>query len=208
MSHTLDRPNVFARSYNDFACSKHPFSCSKWFIVVSGVLHLLRSTDRTADVTDQCRFLIEMLNSQNSPDLPLHRLQIKIDVPIILLRSLNARRGLCNGARLIVIKVSNKLVEAKRTIPVSFEEDDIVFIPRIDKATEINDLLPVSRIRRQFPMETAFALTIDKSQGQTFYRVGVYREKPVFCHVIVCCAIKGIKLQEFEGSWSTRNRTK
>ena len=49
-------------------------------------------------------------------------------------------------------------------------------------ATEINDFLPVSWIRRQFPRKRAFALTTNKSQGQTFSRVGVYLEKPVFCH--------------------------
>ena len=180
--HTLDTTNDFVRSYNDFAYSKHPLDCSISLTVVSGVLHSLLSTDRTADVIDQCRFPIEFLNSQNPPGLPPHLLQIKIGAPIILLRNLNPRRGLCKGTRLIVLKVSNTLIEAKRTIAVTSEEDDIVLIPRIDIATEINDLLPVSWIRRQFPIKPAFALTINKSQGQTFSRVGVYLEKPVFCH--------------------------
>ena len=129
--HTLDTANDFARSYNDFAYSKHPLNCSNWVTVVSGVLYSLLSTDRTADVTDQCRFPIEFLNSQNPPGLPPHRLQIKIGAPIILLRNLNPRRGLCSGTRLIVIKVSNTLVEAKRTIAVNSEEDDIVLIPEL-----------------------------------------------------------------------------
>ena len=180
--HTLDNTNDFAGSYNDFAYSKYPLNCSNWVTVVSGVLHSLLSTDRTADVTYQCRFPIEFLNSQNPPGLPPHRLQLKIGAPIILLRNLNPRRGLCNGTRLIVIKVSYTLIEAKRTIPVSSGEDDVVLIPRIDMATEINDFLPVSWIRRQFPIKPAFALTINKSQGQTFSRVGVNLEKPVFCH--------------------------
>ena len=178
--HTLDNTNDFAGSYNDFAYSEHPLNCSNWVTVVSGVLRPLLSTDRTADVTDQSRFPIEIQNSQNPPGLPPHLLQLKIGAPIFLLRKLNPRRGLCNGTRLIVIKVSNILVEAKRTIPVSSEEDDIVLIPRIDMTTEINDFLPVRWIRRQFPIKPAFALTIKKSEGQTFSRVRVNLENPFF----------------------------
>ena len=36
--------------------------------------------------------------------------------------------------------------------------------------------------RRQFPVRVAFAMTINKSQGQTFSRVGVWLEEPVFTH--------------------------
>ena len=44
-----------------------------------------------------------------------------------------------------------------------------------------NDL-PFRLIRRQFPVLPAFAMTINKSQGQTFERVGIYLPDPVFSH--------------------------
>jgi ATP-dependent exoDNAse (exonuclease V) alpha subunit len=37
-------------------------------------------------------------------------------------------------------------------------------------------------IRHQFPVKPAFAMTINKSQGQTFEFVGVDLSKPVFSH--------------------------
>lgn len=36
--------------------------------------------------------------------------------------------------------------------------------------------------RRQFPVKVCFAMTINKSQGQTFKNVGVYLPQPVFSH--------------------------
>jgi len=35
---------------------------------------------------------------------------------------------------------------------------------------------------RQFPVRVCYAMTINKSQGQTLSRVGLYLKKPVFTH--------------------------
>ncbi len=42
--------------------------------------------------------------------------------------------------------------------------------------------LPFTLNRMQFPVLLAFAVTINKSQGQTFDRVGILLEEPVFSH--------------------------
>ena len=55
------------------------------------------------------------------------------------------------------------------------------FIPRIDMSPVESDL-PFRLIRRQFPVQLAFAMTINKSQGQTFERVGIYLPEPIFSH--------------------------
>ena len=41
---------------------------------------------------------------------------------------------------------------------------------------------PFTLKRCQFPVRTAFAMTINKSQGQTLHTVGVYVPQPVFTH--------------------------
>lgn len=42
--------------------------------------------------------------------------------------------------------------------------------------------LPFVLSRRQFPVQPAFAMTINKSQGQTIQHVGIYLPQPVFSH--------------------------
>ena len=42
--------------------------------------------------------------------------------------------------------------------------------------------MPFTLCRKQFPVTGAFAMTINKSQGQGFDHVGLYMGKPVFSH--------------------------
>lgn len=56
-----------------------------------------------------------------------------------------------------------------------------VLLPRID-LTPSDTSLPFSFKRRQFPIRLAFCLTINKAQGQTFDKVGLYLPQPVFSH--------------------------
>jgi ATP-dependent DNA helicase PIF1 len=42
--------------------------------------------------------------------------------------------------------------------------------------------MPFKFRRLQFPVRPAFAMTINKSQGQTLDTVGIYLKKPVFAH--------------------------
>jgi ATP-dependent DNA helicase PIF1 len=42
--------------------------------------------------------------------------------------------------------------------------------------------MPFTLCRRQFPVRPAFAMTINKAQGQTLKMVGIFLPKPVFTH--------------------------
>lgn len=57
----------------------------------------------------------------------------------------------------------------------------VVLIPRICLALK-NTKLPFVLERRQFPVKVCYAMTINKSQGQTLSNVGVYLKNHVFTH--------------------------
>jgi ATP-dependent DNA helicase PIF1 len=55
----------------------------------------------------------------------------------------------------------------------------LAFIPRI---TLTSNELAVNLQRRQFPTRLAFAMTINKSQGQSVHYVGIDLHNPIFTH--------------------------
>ena len=55
------------------------------------------------------------------------------------------------------------------------------WIPRIVLQTDATELPFILR-RRQFPVRLSFIMTINKSQGQEFDKVGIYLPAPVFSH--------------------------
>jgi hypothetical protein len=52
---------------------------------------------------------------------------------------------------------------------------------RIDISSEYG-ILPFSLKRRQLPIKVAFAMTVNKPEGQSLYAVGIYSPQPVFSH--------------------------
>ena len=46
---------------------------------------------------------------------------------------------------------------------------------------------------RQFPVIVSFAMTINKSQGQSLKQVGLYLPRPVFTHGQLCVALSRVK---------------
>ncbi|DBA04184.1 TPA: hypothetical protein N0F65_004292 [Lagenidium giganteum] len=71
----------------------------------------------------------------------------------MLIRNLNAAHGLCNGTGLQVYRLSNNCIHA--TI-----------------LTGTDKVLPFKLRRRQFPVQIAFAMTINKAQGQSVLHSG------------------------------------
>ncbi len=57
-----------------------------------------------------------------------------------------------------------------------------MLIPRIDLTVPEGDDVPSPFKRRQLPVLPALAMTINKAQGQTLDRVGVYLPRSVLAH--------------------------
>jgi hypothetical protein len=90
---------------------------------------------------------------------------------------MNQSIGLCNGTRLIIKKLGHRVIEAQ--VITSPRATESILIPRID-LTPSNKKIDLRLKRRQFPLKLAFAMTINKSQGQTLNKVDIFLPRPVF----------------------------
>ena len=131
------------------------------------------------DPEEVANFPTEFLNTLHVLGIPPHELKLKIGAIVILLKNINSHQGLCNGTRLIVKELRDNVILA--VIAAGKHKGRKVFLPRITMSPADSDL-PFNLNRTQFPIMLAFAVTINKSQGQTFDRVGIYLPEPVFSH--------------------------
>ena len=126
----------------------------------------LYSTDSVQDDGDNSseHYSEEFLNGINVAGLPVHALKLKEKVPVMLLRNLSPVRGACNGTRLIIEYIGRYIITAK--IITGPKAGDKFIIPRITLNTQPTKY-PFIMKRKQFPIRLAYAMTINKSQGQT-----------------------------------------
>jgi len=71
----------------------------------------------------------EFLNTIIASGLLMHKLKLKIGVPVMLLRNLDTQYGLCNETRLIITRMGRFVLEGK--IISGSNVGDKVFIPRL-----------------------------------------------------------------------------
>lgn len=154
---------------------------------IPGELVSYKSVDTVTNEDNVVNYPTEFLNSLDLPGLPPHNLQLKVGVTVIMLRNINQPR-LCNGTRLAVKKLMANVIEA--TILTGKFKGEEVFIPRIPM---IPTDMPFEFKRLQFPIRLAFAVTINKAQGQSLGVCGVNLQYPVFSHgqLYVACSRVG-----------------
>ncbi|XP_071727418.1 uncharacterized protein [Rutidosis leptorrhynchoides] len=133
----------------------------------------------TDSIEQQQSYPVEYLNKLDFPGVPPHKLKLKIGQPIMLLRNLHPSGGLCNGTRLIITAFQKFVIQAR--IITGSHIGTTVIIHRI-VLTSAQTKWPFVMQRIQFPVKPCYAMTINKSQGQSLNLVGLYLPKPVFSH--------------------------
>ncbi|GES97455.1 ATP-dependent DNA helicase Pif1-like [Rhizophagus clarus] len=126
--------------------------CAKGKVLLPLLQKLLPPLDRLLNGMDSTACLFK----QNIRCLPPHKLILKLGTPIILLRNMQPFDGICNGTRLVCRTFQKHVIEA--------------------------EIITGNNSGTQFPVQPAFAMTINKSQRQTFNWVDLYLPTPVFSH--------------------------
>ncbi|KAI3802000.1 hypothetical protein L1987_30121 [Smallanthus sonchifolius] len=162
------------------------------------------------DNFDQALYSPDVLNGLKLSGLPNHKLVLKVGVPVMLLRNIDQKSGLCNGTRLQVISLGNRVIEAE--IISGSNIGSRTFIPRLS-LTPSDKRIPFKFQRRQFPLAVCFAMTINKSQGQSLSKVGLFLRQPVFTHGQLYVALsrvtsrRGLKLLILDKDGQITSRT-
>ncbi|XP_074374178.1 uncharacterized protein LOC141714563 [Apium graveolens] len=165
---------------------------------IPGMVYTYLSQDSIDDASDddndfRSAFPVEYLNSINMPCIPKHELKLKVGVVVMLMRNLNQIMGLCNGTRMIVKSCRKNSIECE--ILCGSHVGTKHLIPRIEMIPSDTNW-PFEFKRVQFPIQICYAMTINKSQGQSLDTVGLYLPKTAFSHGHIYVAISRVTRPE------------
>lgn len=90
------------------------------------------------------------------------------------------------------MELGNNLLKCE--ILTGDKKGEVVFLNRITLYCE--NIYPFVFKRRQFPVKIAFAMTINKSQGQTFDKIAIDLRKNIFSHGQLYVAFSRVKSWE------------
>ena len=94
---------------------------------------------------------------------------------------MDIKGGHCNGTRYLVKHIGEYRLVLHKLEAGPDDKDKVLILPRIPLRYNGVDL-PFEICRLQFPVKLAFALTINRSQGQSVSKCGILLPKNVWTH--------------------------
>ena len=179
--HTFDRNYLSERAILAITNRDVASINNKIMTQMPGELTTYWSVDRAACEEDEDLFPTEYFNAFFEASLPPHKLCVKPGVPVMLLRNLDPPR-LCNGTRLRITRCGKQIFEGE-IMGGTHDGEKVMLFKTPLQSKENNKHIPTPFVRKQYPVRPAFAMTINKSQGQSMKFVGInLQSRPVFSH--------------------------
>jgi ATP-dependent DNA helicase PIF1 len=209
-SDMLDQPDLLAKrailcGTNDMVDKTNAII----FYRLPGQARTYYSTDRNAAADAHHVYnplaSIDILNARNFNGVPPHQLQLKVGAVCFVERNLSIDDGLMHNSKVVVTAMHDRydflpllltiplqpmlhspiLQPLPRSVEVRLLSGPMIghvrFVPRIT----FKEAWPGTGIileRHQIPLRLAYAMTFNKSQGQTLERVLLDLRNPVFAH--------------------------
>ncbi|KAK9732804.1 hypothetical protein RND81_04G023600 [Saponaria officinalis] len=156
---------------------------------------------------DSCNiYPSEFINKLCPGGMSPHDLVLKENCPVILLRNILPSFGLCNGTRLVCSRFFPNLIDC--IIVTGHHKGEHAFIPRVKLRPSTSNGYPFQFQRKQFPIKLSFAMTINKSQGQTLNRVAIYLRQPCFSPGQLYVALSRARRSTQVSVYATKNKSR
>jgi hypothetical protein len=131
----------------------------------------------------QIRFNIENLQRITTSDLPVHKLTLKVGMPVMCIQNLDVSLGICNGTKMVVARLEPSVVWCR----VNARDGEMLY--PIFPTRHTYDHGGMGFTRTQFPLRVDFCSTINRAQGGTYDVVAYHGLYPIFQHGALFTAI-------------------
>jgi len=149
-------------------------------------VHHLHSADSLSEDSAHLAdvFPPEVPNALGAGDMPPYTLRLVTGMVLICLRNLNPSIGLANGTRLRLLAINGNTIRARIIAGDERHINRVVTVPRILFTGRLTtrEENPMTFRRLQFPVRPAWCLTVNKVQGQTLHKIGLYLRSTPFAH--------------------------
>ena len=127
-------------------------------------------------------FPTEYLNRLRLSGLPESELKLKGNTAGILMRNMDIKAGHCNGTRYRIKHMGQYRLVLEKLHAEEGDKNKVLILPRIPMKHAMSDKFVFELTRLQFPIKIAFALTMNRAQGQSAEKCGILLPKHVWAH--------------------------